>query len=310
MMNNPVWENRAHGKLLLTGEYAVLDGALALALPLRYGQRLRAEPGDKSGILLWKSLDHNGKAWFEATFSLPGLTLMDTAGETTATILQAILRACRQQAPAFLNFDTGLQVITQTDFPREWGLGTSSTLIALLARWAGVDPYRVLFDTFGGSGYDIACAFAEGPLLYRLINLHPEIQPAGFHPVFSDRLFFVFLGKKQNSREGIRHYRQYATENRNLVDDISAITRQCLQCADLGMFTGLLLEHERLIGRALGLPRAQDLYFADFPGVVKSLGAWGGDFVLAAGSGSADETFAYFKRKGCDTCIPYGKMVL
>ncbi len=310
MMNNPAWENRAHGKLLLTGEYAVLDGALALALPVRYGQRLRAEPGEIPGALHWKSLDQDGNAWFEATFSLPGLALLDTTGETTATILQAILRACRHQAPAFLNFDTGLRVITQTDFPREWGLGTSSTLIALLARWAGVDPYRVLFDTFGGSGYDIACAFAEGPLLYRLTNLHPEIQHAGFHPVFSDHLFFVFLGKKQNSREGIRHYRQYVTENKNLVDDISAITRQCLQCADLGMFAGLLLEHERLVGRALGLPRAQDLYFADFPGVVKSLGAWGGDFVLAAGSGSADETCAYFRRKGYDTCIPYGKMVL
>lgn len=309
-MNNSVWENRAHGKLLLTGEYAVLDGALALALPVRYGQRLRAEPGEIPGTLLWKSLDQDGNAWFEATFSLPGLALVDTAGETTATILQAILCACRQQAPAFLNFDTGLRVITQTDFPREWGLGTSSTLVALVAQWAGVDPYPVLFDTLGGSGYDIACAFAAGPLLYRLANRHPEIQTANFLPAFSNQLFFVFLGKKQNSREGIRHYRQYVTENKNLVDDISAITRQCLQCADFNTFTGLLLEHERFIGQALGLRRAQDLYFADFPGIVKSLGAWGGDFVLAAGSGSADETCAYFRSKGYDTCIPYREMVL
>ena len=29
------------------------------------------------------------------------------------------------------------------------------------------------------------------------------------------------------------------------------------------------------------MPRAQDLYFPDFKGVIKSLGAWGGDFVLA-----------------------------
>ncbi|MEM0993828.1 MAG: GHMP kinase, partial [Bacteroidota bacterium] len=30
----------AHGKLLLTGEYAVLDGAVALAVPSKLGQRL------------------------------------------------------------------------------------------------------------------------------------------------------------------------------------------------------------------------------------------------------------------------------
>lgn len=305
-----VWENRAHGKLLLTGEYVVLDGALALALPVRYGQRLQAEPGEIPGVLHWKSLDHVGNTWFEATFSLPGLSLINATDQSTAIVLQTMLHACRQQASGFMNHKEGLQVCTQTDFPREWGLGTSSTLIALLARWAGVDPYPVLFDTLGGSGYDIACAFAEGPLLYRLTNRHPEIEAASFYPVFSNRLFFVFLGKKQNSREGIRHYRNHAPENEGLANDISAITRQCLECSDLDTFTGLLLEHERLIGRALGLPRAQELYFADFPGVIKSLGAWGGDFVLAAGSGPVEETFAYFRSKGYGACIPYRKMVL
>ena len=29
-----------HGKLLLTGEYAVLDGAKALSIPTRFGQSL------------------------------------------------------------------------------------------------------------------------------------------------------------------------------------------------------------------------------------------------------------------------------
>lgn len=310
MDKKPVWENRAHGKLLLTGEYAVLDGALALALPVRYGQRLRAVPGTAPGKLHWKSLDHKGNTWFEAAFSLSDFAVVNTAYKKTAIQLESILRACRQQAPGFLNSDEGLRVITQTDFPREWGLGTSSTLIALLARWAGVDPYPVLFDTLGGSGYDIACAFAEGPLLYRLANRQPEIQAVPFQPPFSDRLFFVFLGKKQNSREGIRHYRQHVSENKRLVDDISAITRQCLQCDDFGVFSSLLLEHERLLGQALGLPRAQELYFADFPGTVKSLGAWGGDFVLAAGAGTPEETVAYFKEKGYTICIPYREMVL
>lgn len=302
------WQNYAHGKLLLTGEYAVLDGALALAVPVRYGQALRATAGTEPGQLSWISLDQHGNSWFEARFFLDDLEAIQTTDTAIAATLQQILRACRQKNPDFLN--AGCTVTTQTDFPREWGLGTSSTLIALLARWAEVDPYAVLFETMDGSGYDIACAFAGGPLLYALQNRRPHVAQADFQPPFADHLFFVFLGKKQNSREGIRRYRELVQEKTGLIGQVSGITRQCLHCRDLPTFNRLLLEHERLIGQALGMPRAQELYFPDFPGEVKSLGAWGGDFVLAAGEGPPEETRAYFAEKGFSVCIPYRDMVL
>lgn len=309
MNGAPLWQTRARGKLLLTGEYAVLDGALALALPVRYGQSLVVEPDGKPGQLLWLSRNEQGEIWFQAKFSLPGLAPLQSTGKPTAEVLQQLLLACRRQNPDFLNTAEGLRATTQTDFPRAWGLGTSSTLIAALARWADADPYRVLSETLGGSGYDIACAYADGPLLYRLTNRGPEVQPAHFAPPFAADLYFVFLGKKQNSREAIRHYREFAHEHETLAADISALTRQCLQARTLDEFTATLLEHERLIGAATGLPRAQELYFPDFPGVVKSLGAWGGDFVLAAGAGGAEAVREYFREKGFGVCLGYGEMV-
>lgn len=296
---------RANGKLLLTGEYAVLDGALALALPVRYGQALDVVPGE-SGLLRWTSRDEAGQTWFEAAYSLPGLTLLSASDEPTAQRLQQMLYACRRQNPRFLADAQGRQIYTRTDFPRAWGLGTSSTLIAALARWAGADPYRVLFETLGGSGYDIACAFADGPLLYRLEGDTPHVAPATFDPPFSGHLFFVFLGKKQDSRAGIRHFREHAQHDTGLIEAISELTRKCLVADTLADFSSVLLEHERLIGQALGLPRAQDLYFPDFPGVVKSLGAWGGDFVLAASE--AADVPSYFREKGFGVCIPYAEM--
>ena len=66
----------AHGKLLLTAEYFVLDGATALALPVRLGQKLeignrRFTPVNweigKLGFH-WRSLDEQGACWFEAKF--------------------------------------------------------------------------------------------------------------------------------------------------------------------------------------------------------------------------------------------------
>src|SRR5680860_249695 len=59
----------SNGKLLLTGEYAVLDGALSLAVPTRYGQSLSVEEIGSSQ-LQWKSWDKNRKIWFEGTFDV------------------------------------------------------------------------------------------------------------------------------------------------------------------------------------------------------------------------------------------------
>ena len=58
----------SHGKLLLTGEYLVLDGAKALAIPTKFGQSLEVNSNSSKNIA-WKSFDHQGKVWFENTFS-------------------------------------------------------------------------------------------------------------------------------------------------------------------------------------------------------------------------------------------------
>ena len=55
----------SRGKLLLSGEYLVLKGARALALPTKLGQTLSFEK-KQSSQLIWKSLDKNGLSWFSA----------------------------------------------------------------------------------------------------------------------------------------------------------------------------------------------------------------------------------------------------
>ena len=54
----------SNGKLLITGEYVVLDGAVALAVPTTVGQSLTVETISEEKIL-WKSLDEKGQIWFE-----------------------------------------------------------------------------------------------------------------------------------------------------------------------------------------------------------------------------------------------------
>ncbi len=306
--SDPIFKTRTKGKLLLTGEYAVLDGALALAMPVRYGQSLRVDAGAQRGQLHWTALEMDGTPWFRATFRLPNLEIEHTSAHTVAELLQKILRHCQIQKAGFLSAAEGLDVLTQTDFPRAWGLGTSSTLIAALARWGEIDPYDLLFNTLGGSGYDIACADATEPIIYQLKNGRPVIESAHFRPSFADQLYFVYLGKKQDSRAGIQRYREKVEQDKGLIDAVSALTERAQVAASLPEFEAVLREHEQLLSRTLELPRAKDLYFHDFWGEVKSLGAWGGDFVLATSDRTEQETRDFFNEKGFGVFMGWREM--
>ena len=298
----------SNGKLLLTGEYTVLDGSLSLALPTSFGQELKVQL-QKSTSLEWISYDENGEVWFQGEFDLDNLRPIKTRNENSDPVarrLSKILNNVRDLNQNFLKSRSGFQVVTRMDFNRHWGLGSSSTLINNIAQWAGIDPYRLQYSSFGGSGYDIACAIHGHPLLFRLKSEQPQVSEVVFDPPFKDKLFFVYLNRKQNSREGIERYRGLEISKPELISEISEISRELIACDQLIKFQELLKTHEILMASALRLTRIQDELFPDYKGVVKSLGAWGGDFVLAA---SQDEDPSYFLNKGYQTILPFSEMV-
>ena len=165
----------SHGKFLLTGEYLVLKGALALALPLKLGQTLTVETIPETS-LQWNAHKPDGP-WFSVSLNPENLEIIDCDDQPKAEKLSQILKSVKQLNPkAFEGND--IKFTTRLDFDPNWGFGSSSTLIANLARWANVNPYELLKLTFGGSGYDIACATAEGPIYYQLVNLESALRQA------------------------------------------------------------------------------------------------------------------------------------
>lgn len=290
----------------------MLDGAKALAIPTRYGQSLSViTDGMRQGILSWLSYEESGELWFSAQFRLADLELLNSSDAEIAQNLLKILHAIRQDKPDFLTEKTiGLSVSTKLDFPRVWGLGTSSTLIASIARWANVNPYALLESSFGGSGYDLACAYATGPITFQRSSGAPVVKTIKYNPSLVESLFFVYLGRKQNSREGIAHYRRKVGENPDLVESVTALTENWINCTDLATLEAIIREHESLVSETVALPRAKQLYFSDYWGEIKSLGAWGGDFILVSSNRDKADTYTYFKDKGFNVFIPWDKMVL
>ncbi len=305
----------SNGKLLLTGEYLVLDGAKSLALPTKYGQHLTVEPNDPNTIN-WKSIDHNEHIWFETNIKLNNLSSDDSNTDFEKRLIQ-ILKAAKQLNPDFLN--TGYSVETKLTFPKDWGLGSSSTLINNLGNWAQIDPYELLKLTFGGSGYDIACAQYNKPLTYQLPANNDEIlnqvqndksiiiNTVDFYPNFQDNLYFVYLNKKQNSRDAIEAYRKNKFDKSGAITSINKITERIIACNQLSEFNDLITQHEEIIGTILKQEPIKNRLFNDFQGAIKSLGAWGGDFILAT---ATEDSSAYFKSKGFETVIPFQKMIL
>lgn len=296
------------GKLLLTGEYVVLDGAMALAIPTKYGQSLVVSNSESTGIH-WKSYNEEGGIWFEDFFSYNDLISEErsmTASNSIREKLLIILREAWRLNPTFLNKTDGWQVATRLNFSREWGLGTSSTLINNIAQWAEVNAFKLLKNSFGGSGYDIAVAQSASPILYKIQDGLPFIEPVKIHWDFTDQLYFIHLNRKQDSKEGISRYRNVSTTIIEL-SAISAISHSILACETLSTFEKLVEKHEAKISKIIQKPTIKAEFFSDYPKAIKSLGAWGGDFILVT---AEEEDLDYFRNKGYQTIIPFAEMML
>ena len=101
------------GKLLITGEYAVIDGACALALPTKLGQSkmvCNKEPG-----IHWVAKDVDGSIWFEDHFHVNDFQSTLQTNKTTR-LLQQILLVARELNPGFLSNPIGYNIETQLDF--------------------------------------------------------------------------------------------------------------------------------------------------------------------------------------------------
>lgn len=297
----------SNGKLLLTGEYLVLHGAKSLAVPTKFGQNLEITPA-LGKIMVWKSYDADGSIWFEDEISFEDIILKTSFIENKIkNTLVEILHHAYLLNPDFIENAEGYSVHTKLTFPRNWGLGTSSTLINNISQWLHIDAFKLLKNSFGGSGYDIACAQTNQAIVYQLIDEKPFFETVPFNPEFKEHIYFVYLNKKQNSKSAIHNYlnKQFSLEKTK--NKIHKITKIISETNDLNDFMNALNKHEILLSDVLEQLTVKEFLFPDFKGTIKSLGAWGGDFAMVV---SKEDPLLYFTDKGYNTILKYDDMIL
>ena len=299
----------SNGKLLLSGEYAVLDGATAFAIPVNLGQSLNTKKTINPNILKWEALIKN-KLWFSAEFNIKDLKIIKTNNNLIAERLKKIILAALKLNPNFKN-KLNSHIITNLEFNRDWGLGSSSTLISNIAYWANINPFMLFSSIFNGSGYDIAAARISKPFLYTSTkNNTPIIKEICFENNFLDSIYFVHLGNKQDSNDSINLYKKNAKISSSEISEISDISKQFSICKSLDNFQILMYKHEKIISKIIKKTSIKEKYFSDFEGDIKSLGAWGGDFIMLASKNKSDYVKSYFSNKNLNTIFKYNELVI
>jgi len=296
----------SNGKLFILGEYYVLEGAKVFALPTKFGQYLNVFPL-KTKTLSWKSYDADGSVWYNDEIAVNDIISNNqSSDDKVRNTLIDILHQAHLMNPSILE-NNGFLVETKLTFPRNWGLGTSSTLINNIAQWFQIDAFKLLQKSFGGSGFDIACAQNNTPVTYQVVNSEPVVEQVSFNPSFKNQIYFVYLNKKRDSKDAIANFRKKQKNLSAEIKQVSQMTDELLEIQDLKTFITFFKTYEQNLGEILETQTIQKELFHDFNGLVKSLGGWGGDFVMVASDHNPTE---YFKTKGYNIIIPYNDIIL
>jgi len=288
---------KSNGKLLITSEYLVMKGAMALAIPAKLDQELNVR-STNSDFINWKSFNKENQIWYEEKFFLDKGTLIYHGKKNKMSDL--IVRLF-DYIHKFNNPEKsiGNEFIWKINFNINWGLGSSSTLINNLSKWAKVNPYKLLFSVFNGSGYDIACCDKSNPIIFQKKDDYLSVSDTTFNPNFLNNLFLIFLNKKQDTQKSVQNFLETDQSHSEGINQINEIVHEIENVKDITTFESLIERHEKIIANILQMPTIQNDKFPDYNnGVIKSLGSWGGDFVLATGD---EKSVDYFEEKGFNT---------
>lgn len=314
----------APGKLVMAGDYAVLEGAPAVVLAVDHRARVELSDSDDDAFCIdapdlgirrvHGRLDHGVMDWAADDASAGRLNLV-------ASVLQFMARHGASPTPLHVALDT--REFFADDGKGKLGLGSSAALTvalagAMYAAQGQAVPDLVAMITMHrrmqggrGSGLDIAAALLGGALVYRLHGSRPEANrvswPRGlaFCCVWSGRpastgkaLEHLALWRRSHAR-AYNSYMNELTADATAVaaaleaDDASTMIQGMASYADglehLGDATGIDImcaEHRALAGMAHACSVAY-----------KTCGAGGGDVGVAV-STDADRLDHFARQAG------------
>ncbi|MEZ5083549.1 MAG: GYDIA family GHMP kinase [Bacteroidales bacterium] len=298
----------SRGKLLISGEYLVLKGATALTVPLNKGQNLVVSNGDNKAIISWESREY-GNPWFSTKIKLPFFDIIESTDQKLALNLIRHLKAAVKLQPDFKEKLAGADIITDLEFKRSWGFGSSSSLVSNIAYWAELDPFLLHQKVSDGSGYDVVVARKDEPIFFTLKKRGFEEEKVKLNKSVTDFIYFVYLGKKKDSAKSVAKFLASKKSFRLEKRMVSELSRHMAGAIRLEDFDFYMKEHEQILSSILKQPGLKEHIFSDLKGEAKSLGAWGGDFAMITFNGEKKEIETYLKDKKLEVWFTWNELV-
>jgi len=245
--------------------------------------------------LHWITKDHNKEKWFECKLSLIDFSIEKTSDEEKATFIQTLIKSAAELNSDFLSQWKKYRVTAQLEFDPDWGWGSSSTLITNIAQWAELSPFELYFDTQSGSGYDIGAALSSGPILYQKNENELSFEGFDVDSDFWNNIYVFYQGQKSSSAKAVSSWKIQKKWKSKDIEQISEMAKKIGNGCSVSEAMEVFREHENLLSKLLNQSPLQESYPA-YEGVIKSLGAWGGDFAMALHP-DPDLTEKYLKEK-------------
>lgn len=301
----------SRGKLLLSGEYFVLGGAMSLSLPTKKGQSLKVKTiksVDKH--IIWSCFDERGSSWFYGRWDVNSLECIESTDEGTQKTVSKILSILKSLGKFdVLGYHESMIFRSVMEFPTNWGIGSSSTLIVNIAKAFDLDAMELGRKVFDGSLSDIATTMTAKSLLYKNDIAGPGWKEGSVCDEIKSQLYFVHLNEKTSTKDAISLVSNKNIMKEDDIAEISKISKNMTKTTSIEDFELLMQRHEDIVSKSLKIEKIGDKLFSDFWGKTKSLGAWGGDFIMASSQSSLEETKAYFSKLGFNTTLSYDEMI-
>lgn len=313
----------APGKLILTGEYAVLDGAPGLVMAINRRARVTLEPSNDGRWHLVSLQGQRSKGSF--VLDEHGLPRWDrpaskNAFELVDTLLRAAVELSLQDLPPFLATLDTREFFDAGAGGQKLGLGSSAALTVALSSafrdWANVAPLgqdeqlsRLLamhrdFQGGRGSGIDLAASLCGGVLEYQRTPAGPgpRVTPGSLPSDLGFRA--IWTGKQASTRDLLQQLETRASTDprgwKTIREDLGSLAHQARDAfssghagkliAAIGAYGGGLRRLQAFSGIPIFSPEHETLAeLASGLGVTyKPSGAGAGDLGLAFGLNGKD----------------------
>ena len=300
------FQYHSNGSCLLTGEYLVSKGSQAIVLPLKKGQTLVVKP-IRQDLLIWESV-YDEQTLFKAVFTTDRIDVIESTDGEKSLFVQRVLKKALEFVPSISSLP-GYSIQAIHNYSSHQDPGTQAGLIASIAEWFNINPYRLNREIMTDGSYGIVCAKSSKPILYQAVEKYPDYEPIDMDWPFSENLYFVFTGYPTDhtyKRKKIEHIGDLPKK----ISRIREINSRIIQSRSLEAFEKALLEYEQIFSEELNERRLQERKFEDFPGVIKPLKTENSPFLLVTWKGSKQELEEYFARHNLQTLYLWDELVM